>query len=73
MSGKIPKINIPCPNCKNVNFVGFSKGEYPLVAISSARKEEDGDYALNQAKSLGLVPIYCDKCGYVMFFNENII
>lgn len=72
---KIPNINIPCPNCGNNHFSGFGGGDNkpPYGAIVSAEKESNGSFTLNHSKVLGVAPVFCDKCGYVMLFKEDKI
>lgn len=64
----IPKLN-PCPNCGNNSFAGFAGDETPYAILSAAKKENE-IFKPIQGKVLGIIPVFCDKCGYVMLFKE---
>jgi len=66
----LPKTN-HCPNCGNNTFGALAGDGTPYAILTSAIKNQDGKFIPNATKVLGLFPIICDKCNYVMLFREN--
>ena len=66
----LPKTN-NCPNCGNNTFGALAGDGTPYAILTSATKDHNGKFIPNHTKVLGVFPIICDKCNYVMLFKEN--
>jgi len=67
---KLPKTN-NCPNCGNNTFGALAGDGTPYAILTSATKEQNGIFKPDVTKVLGLFPIICDKCNYIMLFRET--
>jgi hypothetical protein len=67
MSIKVNK----CTNCGNNSFGGLGgDGGTTSAVLVSATKEANGSYTPDFKKVLGVTPIICDNCNYVMIFSN---
>lgn len=64
------KVN-QCPNCGSKHFGGLAGDGTPYAIITSAKKEENGNFTSDHKKVLGVIPIICEHCNYVMLFKDN--
>lgn len=72
---KVPNVKNNCPNCGNNHFGGFggADNQPPYAILISASKNNNGNYIPDNSKVLGVQPIICDKCGYVMLFRADSV
>lgn len=64
-----PKFDLksPCPNCGSNSF-GTMKNPYAI--LPSLVKDESGRYNVIPNQGLGVTPVICNECGYVLLFRS---
>ena len=67
--GKLDRLKLdlkmPCPNCGGKDFGTMSE---PYCILPSLVKGEEG-YELSPDKGLGIMPVICNTCGYILLFH----
>lgn len=67
--GKLDRLKLdlkmPCPNCGGKDFGTMSD---PYCILPSLVKGEAG-YELSPDKGLGIMPVICNTCGYILLFH----
>lgn len=71
--------NLKCPLCDNTNKDDFFISEqfYQIPSMTEEEFTEEGQTASVRLKMplniMRAVPVSCMKCGYVMFFNMDMV